>query len=110
MQLSETFWLTTGECAYNPAVALVHDIASRDGLEAMLAVQIVAVHNVALEQLRRAQLPDQTVGGVTLAVTRATRLLRLFTEQLAALARHRGKASKQRVTVEHVHFHEGRRA
>ncbi len=40
----------------------------------------------------------------------ATRLLRLFTEQMEALARHRGTASEQRVTVEHVHVHEGGQA
>ena len=110
VQLSETFWLTTGESAYNPAVALIHGIAPRDGLEAMLAVQMVAVHNVALEQLRRAQLPDQTFEGERLSMAAATRLLRLFTEQMEALARHRGKASEQRVTVEHAHVHEGGQA
>jgi hypothetical protein len=35
-------------------------------------------------------------------VLRATRLLRLFTEQLEALAKLKGKTSQQKVIVEHV--------
>ena len=110
VQLSDTFWNTKGESAYNCAVTLVHGIAPRDGLEALLAAQMVAVHNVALEQLRRARLPNQTFEGERLSISSATRLLRLFTEQMEALARYRGKASEQRVTVEHVHVHEGGQA
>ena len=109
-QLKQTFWHTSPEFAINAAVALVHEIGPRDGLEAVLAVQMAAVHNVAREQLRRAQLPDQTYEGERLSMASAARLLRLFTEQMEALARHRGKASEQRVTVEHVHVHEGGQA
>ena len=110
VQLDRTFWNLKQEQAINHAVALVHEIAPRDGLEAMLAVQMAAVHNVALEQLRRAQLPDQTYEGERLSMASAARLLRLFTEQMEALSRYRGKASEQRVTVEHVHVHEGGQA
>jgi hypothetical protein len=39
-----------------------------------------------------------------------TRLLRLFNEQLQALAGLRGQTGQQKVTVEHVHVHEGGQA
>ncbi len=46
-------------------VAAIAGIGPRDLLEALLAVQMVSVHNTALELLRRALIPDQTVEGVT---------------------------------------------
>ena len=36
--------------------------------------------------------------------------MRLFTEQLAALAKLKGRTSQQKVTVEHVHVHDGGQA
>ena len=45
---------------------------------------------------------EQTLLGADASVLRATRLLRLFTEQLEALAKLRGKTSQQKVIVEHV--------
>lgn len=103
----------------NTALAHVADIGPKDGLEALLAVQMVAVHRTAMEQLRRAQIQQSLGSGVTgerteyinHCVARATRLLRTFTAQLDALNRHRGKGpSEQRVVVEHVHVHDGGQA
>jgi len=37
-------------------------------------------------------------------------LMRVFAEQLEALQRLRGKTGQQKVTVEHVHVHEGGKA
>ena len=37
-------------------------------------------------------------------------LMRLFTEQLDAMAKLKGRTSQQKVTVEHVHVHEGGQA
>ena len=41
---------------------------------------------------------------------RATRLMRIFTEQLDAMAKLKGKSGHQKVTVEHVHVHKGAQA
>ena len=41
---------------------------------------------------------------------RAVRLMRLFNEQLEALAKLEGKDIEQKVTVEHVHVYEGGQA
>ena len=48
--------------------------------------------------------------GADANVHRAVRLLRLFNEQLQALATLRGKTGQQKVTVEHVHVYEGGQA
>jgi hypothetical protein len=93
----------------NRVLAALHGIAPRDELEGMLAVQMVGVHNLAMECMRRAVHKDQTREGVDANVNRATKLLRTFAAQVEALNRLRGKG-QQRVTVEHVHVHRGGQA
>ncbi|MBZ5626846.1 MAG: hypothetical protein LAQ69_50450 [Acidobacteriia bacterium] len=84
-------------------------IAPRDELEGMLAVQLVALHNVAMDQLSRATISEQSAANSNAAVNNATKLLRAFSQQLEALSRYRGKG-QQKVTVEHVHVNSGGQA
>lgn len=95
--------------AISATVAALAGIEPRDALEGMLAVQMVAVHNLALEMARRAVLPGQTTEGVDINVSRATRLMRTFTAQVEALQRYRS-AGQQTVTVQHVHVADGGQA
>ncbi len=95
--------------ACNHTLAAIHGISPRDALEGLLAVQMVATHNVSMEMLRRAMVPDQTLEGRNAAVNQATKLLRTFTAQMEALNRHRGKG-QQKMMVEHVHVHRGGQA
>jgi len=88
---------------------LMAEIGPKDQLEALLAVQMLGTHNLAMLSLARAALKDQTVEGVTINVDRATKLLRTFAVQLEALKRHRSKG-EQRVIVKHVNVHEGGQA
>jgi hypothetical protein len=80
-----------------------------DGAEAMLAQQMVGTHSAALECLRRAALANQTFAGRDMALKHAYKLMTLYTQQLAALNKHRGKG-QQKVTVEHVHVEAGGQA
>ena len=76
----------------------------------MLAVQMIGVHEAATVFLRRAQ-PDRDTGDEAEAnVQRAVRLMRLFNEQIGVMAKLKGTASQQKVTVEHVHVHQGGQA
>ncbi len=84
-------------------------IAPRDELEGMLAAQMIAAHNNAMECHRRAMLGNQTFEGRKEALTQANKLSRTYTLLLDALNRHRGKG-QQKVTVEHVHVHQGGQA
>ena len=52
--------------------------------------------------LRRATLEGQTTETIDANVLRATRLMRLFNEQVETMARLKGKSGQQRVVVEHV--------
>ena len=79
-------------------------------LETLLVTQMVGVHEAVLGFLRTStnsalgeEIRDQIA-------SRATRLMRLFNEQLDQLQRIRGAARQQRVTVEHVHVNAGGQA
>ena len=91
------------------ALDLFESIKPADGLEAMLAVQMVGAHEAATECLRRAMLADQTFEGRNVNLAHAQKMMGLYTRQLAALDKHRGKG-QQKVTVEHVHVESGGQA
>ena len=96
------------EPAFNSALAAVAGVEPRDELEAQLAVQMAAVHGLAMELLRRTAQANQTDQMVARG-NLATKLLRTYTAQIEALARWRGKGM-QTVEVEHVTVHEGGQA
>jgi hypothetical protein len=97
------------EQACNYVAAALRGITPRDWLEGMLGVQMVAVHSLAMELLRRAAFSAQTDLGVEVNVNRATKLLRMFTNMTETLSRYRGKV-EQKMTVEHVHVYQGGQA
>jgi hypothetical protein len=76
--------------------------------EAMLAVQMFGVHQASLRFLGNATLKEQTPEGRDSNVLRASRLMRLFRDQLDTMAMLKGKAGQQRMTVDvhkHIHLH-----
>ena len=84
-------------------------IAPRDELEGMIAAQLVACHNASMECYRRAMIGEQTFEGRRENLSQANKLSRTYATLLESLNRHRGKGT-QKVTVEHVHVHEGGQA
>jgi hypothetical protein len=84
-------------------------IGPKDELEGMLAAQLVAAHNAAMECYRRAMLHEQSFEAHKENLNQANKLSRTYTTLLEALNRHRGKG-QQKVTVEHVHVHSGGQA
>lgn len=90
-------------------VAALIGIAPKDELEAMMAAQMIAAHNAAMECYRRAMHSDQTFEGRRENLAQANRLSRSFAALVETLDRHRGKG-QQKVTVEHVHVHAGGQA
>ena len=103
------------------ALALLSAIGPQGGAERLLAVQMVAVHEAAMDCLARAARADvpggSTLGGGTpgggtprrAELALAARLASLYARQTEALARGR-RRGEQRVTVEHVHVNAGGRA
>jgi hypothetical protein len=92
------------------AIDLLHESQPASVTEAFLSVQMFGVHEAALLFLQRATVSGQTFEGSDANVLRAVRLLRLFNEQVELLAKLKGKTSQQKVTVEHVHVHQGGQA
>jgi len=89
--------------------ALLKGITPKDDIERMLAAQMVATHENAMECLRRATLGEQTFAGRDLNLKYASKLMAIYTHQMDALNKHRGKG-QQKVTVEHVHIESGAQA
>ena len=75
----------------------------------MIAAQLLACHHASMECYRRSMLSEQTFEGRRENLGQASKLSRTYTTLLEALNRHRGKG-QQKVTVEHVHVHEGGQA
>lgn len=84
-------------------------IGPRDVVEAMLAAQMVATHEAAMECFRRAALAEQTFAGRELGLKYGDKLVRSFAALTDALNRHRGKG-QQVVRVEHVTVQAGGQA
>jgi hypothetical protein len=82
-------------------VAALHGIKPRDELEGMMAAQMLAAHNAAMECYRRAMLPEQHAQGRQENLNAANKLSRTYTTLLEALNKHRGKG-QQTVRVEHI--------
>ena len=74
-----------------------------------MAAQLIASHSAAIECYRRAMIGEQSFEGRRENLNQANKLSRSFATLLDALNRHRGKG-QQKVTVEHVHVHEGGQA
>src|SRR6185312_11994052 len=114
IQALQTLWLKhsdkqTCEQQYSATVAGLMGIGPRDELEGMIAAQLLAAHNAAMECYRRAMLGEQTFEGRRENLSQANKLSRTSALLLDALNRHRGKG-QQKVTVEHVHVHQGGQA
>src|SRR5258708_26288871 len=84
-------------------------IETKDELEGMIAAQLIAGHNAAMECYRRAMLPGQAFEFRRENLNQAGKLSRTFATLLEALNRHRGKG-QQKVIVEHVHVYKGGQA
>src|SRR3954468_23350751 len=96
-------------CVTGLIIAALMGIGPKDELEGMMAAQLVAAHNAAMECYRRAMISEQTFEGRRENLTQANKLSRTYAALVEALNRHRGKG-QQKVTVEHVNVHAGGQA
>jgi hypothetical protein len=94
---------------YSATVAALIGIGPKDEIEGMIAAQLIAAHNAAMECYRRAMIGEQTFEGRRENLGQANKVSRTYAVLLDALNRHRGKG-QQKVVVEHVHVHAGGQA
>ena len=90
-------------------LAALQGIGPKDELEGMMAAQLIAAHNAAMECYRRAMIGEQSFEGRSENLSQANKLSRTYATLIEAFNRHRGKG-QQKVTVEHVHVHAGGQA
>ena len=91
----------------NRALAMLDELEPKTGAEAMLAAQMVAIHETAMNCMARATLRGQTFEGRELKFS--TKLTRAYAQHMATLEKSR-RGGQQKVTVEHVHVHDGGQA
>ena len=91
---------TLGEVLSRGA-AVLGDIAPRTALEGLLAVQMIASHELAVEFAVRARRAE-TLPQLTAHANLSLKLARSFVAQIEALERLRGRKSEQTVTVRHI--------
>jgi hypothetical protein len=96
------------EDGVNFMLSMVRGVQPQDEIEAMLAAQMAAVHNATMTFARRLNHVDN-IQQQDSAERAFNRLGRTFTTQMEALKRYR-TSGQQKMTVEHVHVHEGGQA
>ncbi len=95
--------------AIGNAIAALQGLAPSDELEGMLAAQMIATHNTAMECLRRANGDGLSFEAREQNLKHAAKLLAVYARQVEALDKHRGKGQHE-LTVEHVTVNAGGQA
>jgi hypothetical protein len=113
-QAAQALWIKNSDAEtrdkqLSATITALVGIGPRDELEGMMAAQLIAAHNAAMECYRRAMIGEQTFEGRRENLNQANKLSRTWATLLEALNRYRGKG-QQKVTVEHVHVHAGGQA
>jgi hypothetical protein len=90
-------------------MAILNGVQPQDEIEAMLAVQMIGVHNMAMATLGRGMIKDQTFAGRQANADQATKMLRTYVAQMEALKKYR-TGGQQKMIVEHVNVNEGGQA
>ena len=94
--------------AYNSTMAILTGIQPQDEIEGMLTVQMIGVHNMAMECMGKATRTDR-VNFMSTYMNGATKSLRTFVAQMEALKKYRS-GGQQKIVVEHVNVSEGGQA
>lgn len=94
---------------YKSVVSMLQGIGPKEEIEGMLATQMVAIHNAAMDCFRRANIEGQSLDGRDKELKHAAKLVATYARQVETLNKHRGKG-QQKVTVEHVNVESGGQA
>lgn len=91
------------------AIAILQGINPKDEIEGMLSIQMIAVHNMIMYAMGLSMISDQFPEAKERNISRAVKLLRIFSSQIEALTKYRTRG-QQRIVVDHVHIHQGGQA
>ncbi len=90
-------------------LAMHQGIRPKDTIESLLAAQMVATHNMAMEYSKRAMASGQHPDEVNANINRVTKLMRTFTAQVEALKKYR-TGGQQTIQVQHINVNDGGQA
>ena len=96
------------EAARSLAWAILRGMGPRDQIEAMLAVQMLAVHNQAVEAMTAVQRVENPEIRKQYT-SRAAKMLRIFMMQIEALKKYRG-GTQQQMIIKRINVTEGGQA
>ena len=96
------------EPAINKMLARIAAVEPRDGIEAMLATQMVVIHQASMRAARSLR-GSENIAQQDSNSNSLNKLTRTFASQVEALKRYRSKG-EQKVIVEHVTVNEGGQA
>ena len=114
-EIAELLWLPGGlskedrDARIVKTIDLFNAIQPADAIESMLATQMIGTHETAVDCLRRAMVPGQTLESREMTMKHAQKLMTLYTQQMAALDKYRGKG-QQKIIVERVTVQSGGQA
>jgi hypothetical protein len=114
-QLASSLWNSNGAskeqrtAIFDAAMKRLFLIGPKGPIEGMLAVQMIATHEAAMECLRRAMLPDQLGQAREANLRNAARLMGIYERQAATFDPQRRKG-QQNITVKYIHVAEGAQA
>lgn len=91
------------------AILTLAELKPIGAAEGMLAAQMIASHEAAMECMRRAMAPSQPFHVREQNLKHAAKMMSLYERQLAALDKRRG-GGRQKITVEHVTVQAGGQA
>ncbi|WP_051669378.1 hypothetical protein [Bryobacter aggregatus] len=92
------------------SVRLLVEMKPEGVLEAMLCNQMIATHDAAMAMMQAVPHRDGGIHRQESGLTNGAKLMKLFAEQVEVYQKLKGQGTQQRVTVEHVHIHEGGQA
>lgn len=89
--------------------AAMTELKPRDGFEGLLISQMINIYKSAMRCFEIANLNQQHADYYFKLQNQAIKLMRLYSQQLETLDKHRNKG-RQKMTVEHVHVYKGGQA
>ena len=96
--------------AFQDGILAMHQgIKPKDTIESLLAVQMVATHNMAMEYSKRAMASGQHPDEVNANINRVTKLMRTYVAQVEALRKYR-TGGQQTIQVQHINVNDGGQA
>lgn len=112
IELACRHWTQAGDGAeaFAQTVGMLTSLNPKGALQAMLAVQILGVHAAAMTALTKAAAEGVDIEEAEQKINRASKLMRLFAQQVELMARLQGKITTQKVVVERVDIAAGSQA